>query len=45
VPGLGLANGIRHKVLLALELPSASRQSRRDGKPRGLVRIESGGQS
>jgi hypothetical protein len=45
VPGLGLGTGIRDKHGNELEFPSAFRQSRRDGKPRGIVKIRYGGQS
>jgi len=45
VPGLGIGCGIRDKHRHELEFPSAFRQSRRDGKPRGIVRIRYGGQS
>lgn len=45
VPGLGIGSGIRDKHGHELEFPSAFRQSRRDGKPRGIVKIEWGGQS
>jgi hypothetical protein len=45
VPGLGLGSGIRDKFGHELEFPSAFRQSRRDGKPRGIVKIKYGGQS
>ena len=45
VPGLGFGSGIRDKHGHELEFPSAFRQSRRDGKPRGIVRIGYGGQS
>ena len=45
VPGLGFGSGIRDKYGHELEFPSAFRQSRRDGKPRGIVRIGYGGQS
>lgn len=44
VPGLGFGSGIRDKHGHELEFPSAFRQSRRDGKPRGIVRIRYGGQ-
>ena len=43
VPGLGFGCGIRDKHGNDLEFPSAFRQSRRDGKPRGIVKIRSGG--
>jgi hypothetical protein len=42
VPGLGLGSGIRDKFGHELEFPSAFRQSRRDGKPRGIVKIKYG---
>lgn len=45
VPGLGIGAGIRDKYGNELEFPSAFRQSRRDGKPRGIVKIRYGGQS
>lgn len=45
VPGLGIGSGIRDKHGHELEFPSAFRQSRRDGKPRGIVKIKYGGQS
>ena len=45
VPGLGIGCGIRDKHGHELEFPSAFRQSRRDGKPRGIVKIQYGGQS
>jgi hypothetical protein len=45
VPGLGLGSGIRDKFGHELEFPSAFRQSRRDGKPRGIVKIKYGGPS
>jgi hypothetical protein len=45
VPGLGIGSGIRDKFGHELEFPSAFRQSRRDGKPRGIVKIKYGGQS
>jgi hypothetical protein len=44
VPGLGLGTGIFDKHGHELEFPSAFRQSRRDGKPRGIVKIKYGGQ-
>jgi hypothetical protein len=43
IPGLGLGSGIRDKLGHELEFPSAFRQSRRDGKPRGIVKIKYGG--
>ena len=45
VPGLGIGCGIRDKHGHELEFPSAFRQSRRDGKPRGIVKIKYGGQT
>jgi hypothetical protein len=45
VPGLGIGSGIRDKYGHELEFPSAFRQSRRDSKPRGIVKIKYGGQS
>jgi hypothetical protein len=45
VPGLGIGSGIRDRHGNELEFPSAFRQSRRDGKPRGIVKIRYGGQS
>ncbi len=45
VPGLGFGSGIRDRHGNELEFPSAFRQSRRDGKPRGIVKIRYGGQS
>ena len=45
VPGLGIGSGIRDKHGHELEFPSAFRQSRRDGKPRGIVKIKYGGPS
>jgi hypothetical protein len=44
VPGLGFGCGIRDKHGHELEFPSAFRQSRLDGKPRGIVKIQYGGQ-
>lgn len=43
IPGIGLGSGIRDKHGHELEFPSAFRQSRRDGKPRGIVKIRYGG--
>lgn len=43
VSGLGLGSGICDKYGNELEFPSAFRQSRRDGKPRGIVKIRYGG--
>jgi hypothetical protein len=45
VPGLGIGTGIRDRYGHELEFPSAFRQSRRDGKPRGIVKIKHGGQT
>jgi len=42
---LGLPSGIRDQQGNELEFPSAFRQSRRDGKPRGIVKIKYGGAS
>lgn len=42
IPGLGFGSGIRDKHGHELEFPSAFRQSRRDGKPRGIVKIRYG---
>jgi hypothetical protein len=44
VPGLGMGSGIRDKYGNELEFPSAFRQCRRNGKPRGIVKIKYGGQ-
>lgn len=44
VPGLGLGAGIFDKHGHELEFPAAFRQSRRDGKPRGIVKLKYGGQ-
>ncbi|GIK15164.1 MAG: hypothetical protein BroJett003_01280 [Planctomycetota bacterium] len=44
VPGLGIGTGIRDKHGNELEFPSAFRQSRRDGTPRGIVKLRDGGQ-
>lgn len=43
IPGLGLGSGIRDRHGNELEFPSAFRQSRRDGAPRGIVKIRHGG--
>jgi hypothetical protein len=43
VPGLGLGSGIRDRHGHELEFPSAFRQSRRDGEPRGIIKIRYGG--
>lgn len=45
VPGLGIGAGIRDRHGHELEFPSAFRQSRRDGTPRGIVKLRYGGQS
>jgi hypothetical protein len=45
VPGLGLGSGIRDKQGHEFEFPAAFRQSRRDGKPRGIVKIRYRGPS
>lgn len=45
VPGLGIGTGIRDRHGHELEFPSAFRQSRRDGTPRGIVKLRYGGQS
>jgi len=39
----GFGSGIQDKFGNELEFPSAFRQSRRDGKPRGIVKIRYGG--
>jgi hypothetical protein len=44
VPGLGIGSGIVDKYGNELEFPSAFRQCRRNGKPRGIVKIKYGGQ-
>jgi hypothetical protein len=44
VPGLGIGCGIFDKFGNELEFPSAFRQSRRNGKARGIVKIGYGGQ-
>ena len=43
VPGLGIGCGIFDKYGNELEFPSAFRQCRRNGKPRGIVKIKYGG--
>jgi hypothetical protein len=43
VPGIG--SGIRDRHGHELEFPAAFRQSRRDGKPKGIVKIKFGGLS
>ena len=45
VPGLGIGSGIGDKYGHELEFPSVFRQSRRDGKPRGIVKIKYGGET
>jgi hypothetical protein len=45
VPGLGFGSGIRDRYGHELEFPSAFRQSRRDGRARGIVKIKHGGES
>jgi hypothetical protein len=45
VSGLGIGCGILDKYGYELEFPSAFRQCRRNGKPRGIVKIKYGGQS
>ena len=45
VPELGIGSGIRDQHGHELEFPAAFRQSRRDGKPRGIVKIKYGGPS
>src|SRR5580700_6497716 len=44
IPGLGIGCGIFDKYGNELEFPSAFRQCRRNGKPRGIVKIKYGGQ-
>lgn len=44
VPGLGIGCGIFDKYGNELEFPSAFRQCRRNGKPRGIIKIKYGGQ-
>ena len=43
VPGMGWGCGIRDRHGNELEFPSAFRQSRRDGAPRGIIKIQPGG--
>ncbi len=43
IPGLDFGSGIRDQYGHELEFPAAFRQSRRDGKPRGIVKIRYGG--
>jgi hypothetical protein len=45
VPGLGIGCGIFDRHGNELEFPSAFRQSRCDGKPRGIEKIRYGGQT
>ncbi|MBI5433758.1 MAG: hypothetical protein HZA52_13080 [Planctomycetes bacterium] len=45
VPGVGALSGIRDRHGHELEFPSAFRQSRRDGTPRGIIKLRQGGQS
>jgi hypothetical protein len=45
VLGLGMGTGIVDQHGNELEFPAAFRQSRRDGKPRGIVKIKYGGPS
>lgn len=45
VPSLGSGSGIRDRHGIELEFPSAFRQSRRDGTPRGIVKIRHEGGS
>jgi hypothetical protein len=42
VPDWGIGTGIRDQHGNELEFPAAFRQSRRDGKPRGIVKIKYG---
>jgi hypothetical protein len=39
----GFSSGIRDPQWYELEFPSAFRQSRRDGRPRGIVKLKFGG--
>lgn len=41
----GLFSGIRNQHGHELEFPAAFRQSRRDGRPRGIVKLKYGGES
>ena len=43
VPGLGIGCGVFDKYGYELEFPSAFRQCRRNGKPRGILKIKFGG--
>lgn len=45
VPNLGIGRGIFDKHGHELEFPSAFRQSRREAKQRGIVKLQYGGQS
>ncbi len=45
IPSLGIGSGIFDKYGNELEFPSAFRQCRRNGKPRGIVKIRYGDQS
>ncbi len=45
VPGLSLGSGLLDRWGNELEFPSAFRQSRRDGTPRGIIKIRYGGLS
>lgn len=45
VPSMGIGSGIVDRYGNELEFPSAFRQCRRNGKPRGIVKIQYGGQS
>jgi len=42
VPGMGWGCGIRDKFGHEMEFPSAFRQCRRDGEPKGIVKIRQG---
>jgi hypothetical protein len=42
VPGMGWGCGIRDRFGNEMEFPAAFRQSRRDGKPKGIVKIRHG---
>ncbi|MFT3786027.1 MAG: hypothetical protein QM770_07660 [Tepidisphaeraceae bacterium] len=43
VPGLGAGSGIKDVHGNELEFPAAFRRSRRDGKPRGIIKLKVGG--
>ena len=45
VPGLGVGGGLTDRHGNELEFPAAFRQSRRDGKPRGIIKLSVGGTS